>query len=953
MGLATARTQAVQGLQAQSAALGDASKNIANSSTIGYKASRVNFSTLVTDSQGSTGGVNAQTQQLVDRQGLIENTGRATDLSISGNGFFAVQDPEGELKLTRAGAFDTNNQGILVNANGFELLGWPLDNDGRKPGEAGNANTTASESVESLEVVDTNAASGTASPTTSLSIGANLDASESIFQGATVTLQPFSAANSVLSSDQIIAPLGGISIGDELTLESASATTTFDYGGFARSSDLSTAPIFGASSAATVFATSITDPVLNEGDRFTITSANSGTVTFTFTQSSPDTNNGEFNSLLTLATAMNNASGLTARIQGTELLVSSTDANQSLTFNDIASSNLHSELGLSDVSASVSNLRWNTFTGLAELANSQPQLGATIINAAANATIDIYSADPLEVLNVTKTHSTVVVNPASDENGLNTEDDIIVPINGHTSMEPGTTTLTLTGTNTDTFTYGGFGESKAISATATIFGATTATEAFIDGTSGLDDNDEFIFGDGTNTVTVLYDATGANIAPNEFNSLTSLAAAINQDVNFSARVVNNRLYVASSALPNAQLVVNAGTDPGANLTDANIVTEFGGDFSISGADVEIVAVAGVGVERFFSLQTLDNLINGAPGITDMTATITTGANASMTLADTAVTPAQLTIGGSTNAELLRELGFASGDVGDQFFSEFGIDGVVDASATTGTVAVSYDPVDDTKNLAAGNINADFSRNVRLVDSLGTGHDFRMAFLKTGINRWAIELYSLTPSDITGRDDGQIVNGIVEFNGDGSLRSVSASLSSTITIPWTTGASANTLDLNFGTAGQQSGTQNASVIGLTDGLRQFDSAYNVEFVEQNGVASGLFTGIEVTDDGSVFARFSNGDSKAIYQLPVLTVASVNDLTAETGNVWSTTQDSGDVNIKESGLGGAGVFVSAALESSTSDIAEELTRTIGIQSAYNANTTLISTARDMEDELNRRL
>lgn len=955
MGLASARTQAVQGLQAQSNALGDASKNIANSATVGYKASRVNFSTLVTGSSGGSGGVNSVTQQQVDKQGLIESTGRATDLAISGGGFFAVQDTDGSLKLTRNGSFDTNDSGELVNANGFKLMGWALDNDGRKPGEVGNSDTTASESVESLTIVDTNAASGTASATTTVSIGMNLNAGQGTFQGATATIAFDTASNAALSQGEIVAPLGNIMPGDLLTFTSDSISTTFDYGGFARSADLASNAVFGASAIGTTFATSATNPVLSEGDQFTVTTSSSGTVTFTFTQSSPDTASGQFNSLESLATALDAATGLTARVQGTEVLLSSVDANEAITFADVGSSNLHKELGFSNVLASSTSRRWNTLQGLAALVNDESQLGAVVINPASSSTLQVFSADPLEVLTLEKTHQTAVIDLVSDENGANTETDIIVPIDGHATMQSDeSTTLTLTGTNTDTFVYGGFGESKEIGSAATIWGATTAlggdfadtTDRFLT-TGTLTDGDAFTVTNSTGgTVVVTFnDAATSTLVAGEFNSLITLASAINADANFTARVANGRLYIASLDDADDQVTINS-----ADVSDAQIVAEFGGTFGISGADVEIVAA---GTDRFYSLSSLAALINTAPAIASMTATLTTGANATLSISDTAATPAQLTIGGANNTELLREMGLAPGAVGDQLFAEFGLDGTVAAGATTGTISVSYDPIDDTKNLSGGNVAPHFSRNIRLFDSLGTGHDFRMAFLKIGVNKWGIELYSLAPSEVTGRDDGQIANGIVEFNGDGSLKSISSGLTSEINIPWTTGAASSSISLTLGTPGQAAGTPGATIIGLTDGIRQFDSAFNVEFVEQNGVGAGLFSGIEVTKDGVVFAKFSNGTTKSIYKLPILTVANVNGLVEETGNVWSASQDSGEVNLKDSGLGGAGSFVSASLESSTSDIAEELTRTIGIQSAYNANATLISTARDMEDTLDRRL
>lgn len=69
-------------------------------------------------------------------QGPLETTGNIFDLAISGNGFFAVQTPEG-VRYTRNGAFFRNQDGVLQDIRGYNLL----DRNGqaiRIPREIGN-----------------------------------------------------------------------------------------------------------------------------------------------------------------------------------------------------------------------------------------------------------------------------------------------------------------------------------------------------------------------------------------------------------------------------------------------------------------------------------------------------------------------------------------------------------------------------------------------------------------------------------------------------------------------------------------------------------------------------------------------------------------------------------------------------------------------------------------------
>lgn len=941
MGLAGARNSAVTGLQAQSTQISITADNIANAATVGYKSITGAFSTLVTSSGSSTGfssgGVSIAAKTLVESQGLIESTGRVTDLALSGQGFFAVQDDSANLLLSRAGSFDLNNTGELVNSGGYKLLGWPLDNDGLRPGEIGNANTTAAESTDSLEVVDTNSASGTASATTTVKVGMNLNAGEVVFQGATLTIQPASTENVANASTDIIVPATGVEEGEEFSLTSNSVTETFTYGGFAKSGDLSDAAVFGASTISTTFSTGTT---LADSDKFTISTVASGTVTFTFQQSSPDTTGGQFNSLASLATAINATVGLTARTSGTKLFVSSTDANEAITFGDVGSSDLHNELGFSNEAASASGVnRYNTLDGLSTIINSTliTEIGATVSNASSGAGLAIFASDPQLTLAITKEHDNVEVNLSSFENGAITDTGLIVPVDG-SDITAGTSSVSFTdGTNTGTFVYGGVGESVDITATS-IFGASTTSGTFTSGaTTGLDDGDIITFSNGTDTVAIEYQSTAT--LTTHFNSLDTIASAINTSSDFVARVVNNKLYVSSNDAVEA-VTFNVTTDTGTALTNAGVGTALGGDW---GAGTLVTAVA----NRFNTIAQLDALVDA---VTNFDTTLTTGTNASTAISTT--DGSSITIGGASNIDLLAELGLATGDVGDGLFTEYAIDDVVAASASTATIAATYDSTDETKNLAGGEVVAHFPRNLQVFDSLGTQHDFRFSALKVGANTWAIEVFALDPTEIVGRDDGQVAAGIIEFNGDGSLRTISAALSQDITIPWTTGASTSTISLNLGTAGQIAGS-GSSTIGLTDGIRQFDASFNVEFIEQNGVAAGQFKGITVSDDGTVFANFSNGEIKAIYQLPIVLVANQNALAAETGNVFAITQESGDVNLKIAGEGGSGVIVAGALEGSTADIAEELTRTIGIQANYNANASLISTVKAMEEELNRRL
>jgi flagellar hook protein FlgE len=140
MGIFDSLTTAVAGLQAQSFALQNISGNIANSETTGYKETDTNFEDLVSAAalgQQFADGVTANSVATNTVQGTIQSTSVATDMAINGNGYFVVSKPTGTADnapvfsgvsdFTRAGDFQLNSQGYLVNGAGYYLEGIPLD----------------------------------------------------------------------------------------------------------------------------------------------------------------------------------------------------------------------------------------------------------------------------------------------------------------------------------------------------------------------------------------------------------------------------------------------------------------------------------------------------------------------------------------------------------------------------------------------------------------------------------------------------------------------------------------------------------------------------------------------------------------------------------------------------------------------------------------------------------
>ena len=117
----------ISGLNACERQMDVIGNNIANTNTIGFKSAKVYFSDIL--SQSLAGGVQIGRGVCVSdigtqfTPGSFETTANATDLSIDGDGFFIVKDENNAHYYTRAGAFHIDEDGYLVNLNGYRVQG--------------------------------------------------------------------------------------------------------------------------------------------------------------------------------------------------------------------------------------------------------------------------------------------------------------------------------------------------------------------------------------------------------------------------------------------------------------------------------------------------------------------------------------------------------------------------------------------------------------------------------------------------------------------------------------------------------------------------------------------------------------------------------------------------------------------------------------------------------------
>ncbi|WP_261545074.1 flagellar hook protein FlgE [Campylobacter lari] len=181
----------VSGLQAHQYAMDVEGNNIANVNTFGFKYSRADFSTLMSQTSkiatapdgnlggknpmqvGLGAGVNSTTR--IHSQGNIQTTDKNTDMAINGDGFFIVSNDGGTTQFfTRAGDFKTDAVGNFVDNNGYTVQGWNYNQ------ETGQIDSSTSVG----DIVIPPGMSMPARPSTSVKLTANLDSGNTLGMNA-------------------------------------------------------------------------------------------------------------------------------------------------------------------------------------------------------------------------------------------------------------------------------------------------------------------------------------------------------------------------------------------------------------------------------------------------------------------------------------------------------------------------------------------------------------------------------------------------------------------------------------------------------------------------------------------------------------------------------------------------------------------------------------------------
>ncbi len=218
-------------------------------------------------------------------------------------------------------------------------------------------------------------------------------------------------------------------------------------------------------------------------------------------------------------------------------------------------------------------------------------------------------------------------------------------------------------------------------------------------------------------------------------------------------------------------------------------------------------------------------------------------------------------------------------------------------------------------------------SLTVFDAKGQDIALTYYFQKSATDTWNIYA-TANGSTIAGTDADPLPIGTVVYASDGSgLTSPTGPL--TFDIPGSTNSvGAETLPLIAVELSLSKTTQYGSPYGVTD-------------MQQDGFSAGLLTSLAVEADGTVMARYSNGESKPAGQIELATFRNPQGLQPLGGNGWGATVAAGDPVVGTPGQGNMGVLQAGALEESNIDLTGELVAMITAQRTYQANAQTIKT------------
>jgi flagellar hook protein FlgE len=227
--------------------------------------------------------------------------------------------------------------------------------------------------------------------------------------------------------------------------------------------------------------------------------------------------------------------------------------------------------------------------------------------------------------------------------------------------------------------------------------------------------------------------------------------------------------------------------------------------------------------------------------------------------------------------------------------------------------VAFDP--------AKNTSYNMVKQSIVYDSLGTQHTLSQYFVKKDANT-VNAFYSLD-----GATPGT-TPAVLTFDATGALKTTTGN---SVAIAAAGGASAGNVTIDY------------------TGTTRFAGEATTTTNRSDGYASGTFVGVEMAQDGSLVAKYSNDQSQVVGTIALATFANEGALSSISETSWVANSDSGAALYSSPGVGLAGKLATGALEGSNVDITSELVGLMTSQRNYQANSKVLTTENQMMQAL----
>lgn len=242
----------------------------------------------------------------------------------------------------------------------------------------------------------------------------------------------------------------------------------------------------------------------------------------------------------------------------------------------------------------------------------------------------------------------------------------------------------------------------------------------------------------------------------------------------------------------------------------------------------------------------------------------------------------------------------------------------------------------------------------IYDSLGNSHELTQFFVKepspgagVGVSEWSVYV----------EIDGELVAGTdttpftARFDQNGSLQSINGDPSGELVvddwIPKDSNGQPNGADgpppagAAIVTPIPEPPTSSAFVVNLSD-TTQYGAAFGVNDQQQNGYTTGRLSGLDVSDTGVIFARYTNGQSQSLGQVALASFNNTEGLSPVGDTSWVETFESGQPIVGAPDTGTLGSIAASSVEESNVDLSAELVNLIIAQRNYQANAKTIETS-----------